>query len=127
LRQHSLSKATKLLLSTGLANSQDPGVKQALLDLHPVSHPHLVMGADLPMDVASNVTFEGDKEAEEAEWTMRARRAITSFPPGSAGVHPVCAPSTSASAAAKWAKVHRSHMPWANLRESPPNKRSRHQ
>lgn len=85
IEEGALSKATKLLVSTGLADSQDPAVKKALVDLHPPSLPHLVMGADLPVDVKSNVAIEEDKDEEDAAWTKRAYRAITSFPPGSAG------------------------------------------
>ena len=85
IEEGALSKATKLLLSTGLANSSDPSVRQALMDLHPPAQPHLVPGDDLPTEVASNVALEGDKDAQDAEWTKIARRAIASFPPGSAG------------------------------------------
>ena len=60
-------------------------MRQALVDLHPSAKPHLLPGADLPTEVASNVAFEGDKDAQDAEWTKMARKAITSFPPGSAG------------------------------------------
>jgi hypothetical protein len=74
-----------VLLSAGLADSTDPGVRQALTELHPQGQPHLVLGADLPAEVASNVAFEGDGDAREAEWTKAARRAIAAFPPGSGG------------------------------------------
>ena len=48
VEEGALSKATKLLVSTGLANSQDPDVERVLRDLHPQAQPHLVAGDDLP-------------------------------------------------------------------------------
>jgi len=60
-------------------------VKKVLVDLHPPSLPHLVMGGDLPVDVKSNAAIEEDKDEEEAAWTRRAYKAITFSPPGSAG------------------------------------------
>jgi len=66
IEEGALSKAAKLLVSTGLADSQDPAVKKALVDLHSPSLPHLVMGGDLPVDVKSNVAIEEDKDEEEA-------------------------------------------------------------
>ena len=93
IEEGALSKATKLLLSEGLANSSDPSVRQALLDLHPPAQAHLVPGDDLPTYIASNAAFDGDRDAQDAEWTKVARRAISSFPPGSArgpsGLRPV--------------------------------------
>ena len=85
VEEGALSKATKQLLPTGLADSRDPRVQRALVDLHPPSQPHLAPRDDLPVEVVSNVAIEGDEDAEVAEWTKRAQEAITSFPPGSAG------------------------------------------
>ena len=62
-----LSKATKVLLSQGLANSQDPAVEKALRDLHPQALPHLVAGSALPTSaaasVAENLGVEEDGES----------------------------------------------------------------
>ena len=86
LVEGALSKATKLLLSTGLADSQAQGVERVLRDLHPPALPHLVAGADLPMSIASSLAGPVTEEDDgESEWARKAWSAITSFPPGSAG------------------------------------------
>lgn len=86
VEEGALSKAAKLLVSTGLANSQDPDVERVLRDLHPQAQPHLVAGADLPKHAPNNLAGQGrDAEECEREWNKRAWSAVTSFPPGSAG------------------------------------------
>ena len=86
VEEGALSKASKLLLSTGLANSQEPGVERVLRDLHPPALPHLVAGVDLPQSTASTLGGQAREEDDgESEWAKKAWSAITSFPPGSAG------------------------------------------
>ncbi len=57
IEEGALSKATKLLLSRGLADTQDPSVEGKLLGLHPSDFPHLVAGADLPAQPPENFDF----------------------------------------------------------------------
>ena len=83
VEEGALSKAAKLLVSDGLVNSQDPGVERALWDLHPQPLPHLVAGDDLPTSVPNSLA--GPEDEEDDPWAKKAWRAITSFPPGSAG------------------------------------------
>ena len=80
-----LSKATKLLIAQGLADSSDPVVEEALRVLHPPAQAHLVAGDALPQAVRGNLV--GDpSDAENADiWAKRVWAAIASFPPGSAG------------------------------------------
>ena len=85
VEQGALSKATKLLVSTGLANSQDPSVEQALQDLHPEALPHLVGGDDLPRTIPNSLANQAGEEQEQDTWAKRAWSAVTSFPPRSAG------------------------------------------
>ena len=85
IEEVALSKATKLLLSRGLADSQDPSVEGKLRALHPISQPHLVAGADLPSLVQGSLGEGTDADTEEPKWAKRAWDAISSFPPGSAG------------------------------------------
>lgn len=87
VEEGALSKATKLLLSTGLANSQDPEVERVLRELHPPAHPHLVAGEDLPVSKPNSFADRGEEGDDDGEtlWAKRAWSAVTSFPPGSAG------------------------------------------
>jgi hypothetical protein len=85
VEEGALSKAAKLLLSQGLADSRDPTVDRVLRELHPPPQPHMVAGDALPSSAPGGLAHEGE-EAEKAEiWAKRAWSAITSFPPGSAG------------------------------------------
>ena len=109
LEEGALSKATKLLVSAGLANSQDPGVEQVLRDLHPPPLPHLVAGAYLPQSTPNKLAAEaGEEDEQETRWAKKAWRAITSFPPADPRA---CAPSTSASVVASSGQGH----PWSAL------------
>ena len=85
VEEGALSKAAKMLVVQGLADSENPVVEKALRELHPPAQPHLVAGDALPSAVQGNLA--GDmEEAEKAEmWEKRVWSAITSFPPGSAG------------------------------------------
>ena len=86
VNEGALSKATKLLLSQGLANSQDPMVEKTLRGLHPQALPHLVAGDSLPASATGSMADNmGAEEDGESMWARRAWAAISSFPPGSAG------------------------------------------
>ena len=54
VEEGALSKAAKLLLAQGLADSLDPKVERALRELHPPAQPHLVAGDALPNAVQGN-------------------------------------------------------------------------
>ena len=85
VEEGALSKAAKMLIAQGLADSENPVVEKALRELHPPPQPHMVAVDALPSAVQGNLA--GDmEEAEKAEvWEKRVWSAITSFPPGSAG------------------------------------------
>ena len=85
IEEGALSKATKLLLSCGLADSQDPSVEGKLRALHPNASPHVVAGVDLPSLVKGSLGSDTGADAEEPKWAKRAWDAISSFPPGTAG------------------------------------------
>ena len=61
VEEGALSKATKLLVSTGLANSQDPEVERLLRQLHPPALPHLVASADLPESKPNGFADDGEQ------------------------------------------------------------------
>ena len=83
VEEGALAKAAKMLLSTGLADAQDPTVEGKLRALHPAGAKHLVAGADLPSLVQGSL---GDATDADQEWVLvwakRAWDAISSFPPG---------------------------------------------
>ena len=62
VEEGALSMATKMLVSTGLANSQDPSVEQALRDLHPDALPHFVAGNDLPQAISTSLVNQAGEE-----------------------------------------------------------------
>jgi hypothetical protein len=86
VEEGALSKATKLLASTGLADVTDPGVERVLRELHPAAQPHLVADNNMPRSHANGLGGRnGDEQESAREWSKRAWSAVTSFPPGSAG------------------------------------------
>ena len=70
VEEGALSKATRLLLAAGLANSQDPDVERKLRELHPTALPHLIAGGAIPMSAATKLAAEEDDG--ESLWTRRA-------------------------------------------------------
>ena len=117
VEEGALSKATKLLLSDGLADSRDPRIEKALRDLHPAAAPHLVASESLPASVPGQI---GDDEEGEGRgpspWARKAIAAINSFAPGSVAGLAVCDLHTSKSSPKSSVPVHRYARPgraWA--------------
>ena len=80
VEEGALSKATKHLLSEGLADAQDPGVRVKLQSLHPSRPPVDLAQNGLPAEVKVDLSA-GD---EDFSWADATWDAAMSFPPGSA-------------------------------------------
>ena len=81
-----LSKACKVLLSTGVWDPEDPRVSRKLQDLHPVTGQPDLSTQALGTDLDSLPRFHWDMTAKgKAERLQALQSTIGHFPPGSAG------------------------------------------
>jgi hypothetical protein len=81
-----LSKACKVLLSTGVWDPEDSRVSRKLQDLHPVTGPPDLSPQALESDLALLPHFHWDMTARgKAERLQALQTTIGHFPPGSAG------------------------------------------
>ena len=81
VEEGALSKAAKHLLSTGLADADDPVVLERLRTLHPQAAP-IVTGSDTPLPDHIDPMISNDDD--ECDWGKLAWDAVSSFAPGSA-------------------------------------------